>query len=121
MGIVEVACFAAHAPSMGENNVERRLMQNCPSRTKPTKGSVVRHSKIGPPMTLWIIRDRRSRSRTSLNVRFAPQSGQTARGLAKSALCQQRTHALQHGSPYSIRLIGADDDEDWQNCHAERS
>jgi hypothetical protein len=25
---------------------------NCPSRTKPIKGSVVRHSKVAPPMTL---------------------------------------------------------------------
>jgi len=33
----------------------RRLMQNCPSRTSLPKGSVVRHSKIGPPMTLWVI------------------------------------------------------------------
>jgi hypothetical protein len=32
----------------------RRLMKNCPSRTNLPKGSVVRHSKIGPPMTLWV-------------------------------------------------------------------
>jgi hypothetical protein len=29
----------------------RRLMQNCPSTTSLPKGRVVRHSKIGPPMT----------------------------------------------------------------------
>ncbi len=28
----------------------RRLMQNCPSRTKLPKGSVVRHSKFSPPI-----------------------------------------------------------------------
>src|SRR5262245_24464936 len=33
------------------------------------------------------------------NVRFAPKSGQIGRRLAKSALCQDRTHAVQQKAP----------------------
>src|SRR6516164_2488382 len=44
---------AAAAPPRSAMKL-RRLMQNCPSRTSLPKGSVVRHSKIGPPMTLWL-------------------------------------------------------------------
>jgi hypothetical protein len=39
--------------------------------SKIPKGSVVRHSKIGPPMTLWVIRGW-TRLRPARHVRFAP-------------------------------------------------
>jgi hypothetical protein len=48
----------------------RRLMQ-VPSRTKPTKGSVVRHSKIAPPMTLWVMSARSTGSQRGRHFRFA--------------------------------------------------
>jgi hypothetical protein len=41
---------AAAAPPRSAMKL-RRLMQNCPSTTSLPKGRVVRHSKIGPPMT----------------------------------------------------------------------
>src|SRR6516164_3684678 len=45
-----------HAAALPRSAMKlRRVMQNCPSRTSLPKGSVVRHSKIGPPMTLWVI------------------------------------------------------------------
>src|SRR5438552_3366665 len=40
------------------------------SRTKPSKGSVVRHSKISPPMTLWVNHVRRTHPTSSRDVRF---------------------------------------------------
>ncbi len=43
-----------------------------PVEDKVPKGSVVRHSKIGPPMTLWVIRVGWTRLRPARHVRFAP-------------------------------------------------
>jgi hypothetical protein len=50
----------------------------------------------------WVISDRRGRSRTTVDARFAPESGQRDRHGAKSALCQERTHAPQQKSYHSI-------------------
>ena len=52
----------------------RRFIRNCPSRTSLPKGSVVRHSKIGLPMTLWVSRVGSTRSRGAGHVRFAPKA-----------------------------------------------
>jgi hypothetical protein len=51
------------------------------------KGSIVRHSKIAPPMTaMGVIRDRRDRSHNTVPVRFAPKADKEA-GIALSPLC----------------------------------
>ena len=38
------------------------------------KGSVVRHSKIGPPMTLWVNCVESDRGRPSVYIRIAPKA-----------------------------------------------
>jgi len=43
--------------------------------TKPTKGSVVRHSKIGSLMTLWVKTGEVNQADASSYFRFALQSG----------------------------------------------
>jgi hypothetical protein len=56
----------------------RRLMQIARRGQSLPKGSVVRHSKIGPPMTLWVIRARSIYHRRSRHVRFAPKADKQA-------------------------------------------
>jgi hypothetical protein len=65
---------------------------NCPSRTKPTKRSVVRHSKIGSPMTLWVI----SRHHAILRpCPLCPRKQTLLGAIGMSAWCHKRTHAAQ--------------------------
>jgi len=82
----------------------RRLMQIAVRGQSLPKGSVVRHSKIGPPMTLWVIFVRSARSRRSRDVRFAPKADM--RELA--SICPLRAKSgLMHRSKeylYSITL-----------------
>ncbi len=52
----------------------RRLMQIARRGQSLPKGSVVRHSKIGPPMKLWVIRVGGHRSRLLAHVRIAPKA-----------------------------------------------
>jgi hypothetical protein len=51
----------------------RRLMKNCPSRTSLPKGSVVRQSKIGSPLTLRV--KKAEKLDLSITGPLCPESG----------------------------------------------
>src|SRR5262245_53982197 len=66
----------------------RRLMQICPSRTKPTKRRVLRHSKIGPLMALCLILVGSRRSRRSRHVGFPPIAPKNCGAIKASLDCK---------------------------------
>jgi hypothetical protein len=53
-------------------------------------GRVVRHSKIGPPMTLWVIRIGLRLGRSPIHVRSTPDSDRKFKALLLVAMCHNR-------------------------------
>jgi hypothetical protein len=50
----------------------------------------VRHSKIGPPMMLWVHRDTFGRGEVAIDVRYASNSDQGNESQQNVAMCQKR-------------------------------
>jgi hypothetical protein len=80
----------------------RRLMQNCPLRTKPPRGSVVRHSKFGFRCRRWVKSALERQREPTGHVRFAPKADKQA-DVSLSPLCAiSCREQSQQAATYSI-------------------